>query len=359
MIEGKEFVKASKLAKDFGYTSDYIGQLCRGGKVDAQLIGRSWYVELSSLHSHKDNRYKTTVKNNEPQIGYEVSIKTDDSGDETTDPEVVTESGSSAPVSFIERLRGTPINREANQVTVKTVSVAKETTEDVSTSVRDSKSFYNRVPTPMKPADYATDDTDLIPTFKKEVPDDKKTAKLKIGLADATSVKITSATAKYDFATPKKPKVHFKGSLSLDEIYDPDPIVLPPEENETEKAEMPAAAGKLELVAEEETDRSAVGAVRINRRTEMRPGVVGMRRKGRLNRNPEAGTLEMPPAGAEEYEVRTSGLVVIVATFAALLLVTAALGMERQFVTDASGQVVIETFTFNIDNLLAAVYGSK
>ncbi len=57
-IDGKSFVKASRLAKEFGYTSDYIGQLCRADKVDAQLVGRSWYVDRESLQSHKDGKYK-------------------------------------------------------------------------------------------------------------------------------------------------------------------------------------------------------------------------------------------------------------------------------------------------------------
>ena len=37
-IDGKKYVKASAIAKDLGYTSDYVGQLCRGGKIDAQLV---------------------------------------------------------------------------------------------------------------------------------------------------------------------------------------------------------------------------------------------------------------------------------------------------------------------------------
>lgn len=57
-IDGKDYVKASKLAREFGYTSDYIGQLCRAEKVDAQLVGRSWYVHRDSLEDHKEGLYK-------------------------------------------------------------------------------------------------------------------------------------------------------------------------------------------------------------------------------------------------------------------------------------------------------------
>lgn len=57
-VNGDVYTKASVLAKRFGYTADYIGQLCRANKVDAQLIGRSWYVNEFSLQNHKDSRYE-------------------------------------------------------------------------------------------------------------------------------------------------------------------------------------------------------------------------------------------------------------------------------------------------------------
>jgi len=53
VLNGKEYVKASKAAKDLGYTSDYVGQLCRGGSVDAHLVGRTWYVNPDTLTNHK------------------------------------------------------------------------------------------------------------------------------------------------------------------------------------------------------------------------------------------------------------------------------------------------------------------
>ncbi len=54
---GVTYVKATALAKKYRYTTDYIGQLCRSGKVDAKLIGRAWFVSEASLVSHKNDRY--------------------------------------------------------------------------------------------------------------------------------------------------------------------------------------------------------------------------------------------------------------------------------------------------------------
>ncbi len=57
---GKTYVKASVIAQNLGYTTDYVGQLCRSEKADCQLVGRSWFVEADSIKVHKSNRYRST-----------------------------------------------------------------------------------------------------------------------------------------------------------------------------------------------------------------------------------------------------------------------------------------------------------
>ncbi len=73
-MNGVEYQRASTLAKKFKYTSDYIGQLCRGRKVDAQLVGRSWYVNPLSLKTHKESRYTDKNTTNEKTFEYKVEI---------------------------------------------------------------------------------------------------------------------------------------------------------------------------------------------------------------------------------------------------------------------------------------------
>lgn len=60
------FTKASVLAKEFGYTADYLGQLCRSGKVTARLVGRTWYVDRTSLETHRDGRYQVQRHKSRP-----------------------------------------------------------------------------------------------------------------------------------------------------------------------------------------------------------------------------------------------------------------------------------------------------
>jgi hypothetical protein len=63
VLDGKNYVKASKAAEAAGYTADYVGQLCRSGKIDAHLVGRSWYVNTDQLGGHRvDKKRMSRVK---------------------------------------------------------------------------------------------------------------------------------------------------------------------------------------------------------------------------------------------------------------------------------------------------------
>lgn len=53
IFEGKKYISSRRASEISGYASDYIGQLCRGSKLDCRMIGRSWFVTEESLHLHK------------------------------------------------------------------------------------------------------------------------------------------------------------------------------------------------------------------------------------------------------------------------------------------------------------------
>ena len=72
-VNGEKYVKASSLARELGYTADYIGQLCRAGKVSAQLVGRSWYVSETSLRAHKKNRYRSNKNKTQAALQKDVA----------------------------------------------------------------------------------------------------------------------------------------------------------------------------------------------------------------------------------------------------------------------------------------------
>ncbi len=65
LFDGKTYISVGRASKKLGYTADYIGQLCRAGKIDAKMIGRTWYVEWESLKNHKKskkNRVRRTAE---------------------------------------------------------------------------------------------------------------------------------------------------------------------------------------------------------------------------------------------------------------------------------------------------------
>ena len=59
IIGEKKYVSSKQAAKVTGYAKDYIGQLCREGRVPARLVGRSWYVLESAIHDHRFGEQKT------------------------------------------------------------------------------------------------------------------------------------------------------------------------------------------------------------------------------------------------------------------------------------------------------------
>ena len=59
VIGDKKYLSSKQAAKVTGYAKDYIGQLCREGRVPARLVGRSWYVLESAIHDHRFGEQKT------------------------------------------------------------------------------------------------------------------------------------------------------------------------------------------------------------------------------------------------------------------------------------------------------------
>lgn len=52
-IDDKKYISTKRAAEITGYAKDYVGQLCREGRVEARLVGRSWYVLDSAINEHR------------------------------------------------------------------------------------------------------------------------------------------------------------------------------------------------------------------------------------------------------------------------------------------------------------------
>lgn len=68
-FDNVNYVKASAAAKQFGYTSDYIGQLCRAKKISAMLVGRTWFVNLDSIKQYRKSKKTKATKSKKSHAG--------------------------------------------------------------------------------------------------------------------------------------------------------------------------------------------------------------------------------------------------------------------------------------------------
>lgn len=71
MLSGKRYTSSKRAAEETGYAQDYIGQLARGGHIDAHRVGGLWYVSIDSLRSYK------TKPNDGGRANVEQSIESD------------------------------------------------------------------------------------------------------------------------------------------------------------------------------------------------------------------------------------------------------------------------------------------
>ena len=66
-ISGTRYISSRRAAKEYGYHSDYIGQLIRAKKVLGTKVGRAWYVGEDSLCAHLGVEKKPTPKESPAQ----------------------------------------------------------------------------------------------------------------------------------------------------------------------------------------------------------------------------------------------------------------------------------------------------
>jgi hypothetical protein len=60
-LNGKKYISAKRAAMNFGYSTDYIGQLSRGGKIDSVRVGRDRFIEIESLSRYVEGLSKQDI----------------------------------------------------------------------------------------------------------------------------------------------------------------------------------------------------------------------------------------------------------------------------------------------------------
>ena len=59
IIQDISYISARRAAEIAGYTADYVGQLCRAGKVQCRMVGRTWYVNEESILNHQKSAFNS------------------------------------------------------------------------------------------------------------------------------------------------------------------------------------------------------------------------------------------------------------------------------------------------------------
>ena len=55
IISNKKFFSSKRTGHILGYTNDYVGKLCREGKLLAKMVGRTWYAEWDSVEKYSNS----------------------------------------------------------------------------------------------------------------------------------------------------------------------------------------------------------------------------------------------------------------------------------------------------------------
>jgi len=160
----KEYRKATLVARDFGYTKDYLGQLCRSEKVDARLVGRTWYVNSDSIEAHKKTKQRSNLEKSKKALRESVGSK----------------------------------------VEVRSRQAA-------------NKNFFDHLPKATKITNYEEDDAELVPLVPKK---EQSKHRLQVELADAQKLKIESKTEGYVISASKHPRIRFKGDVAVESHED-------------------------------------------------------------------------------------------------------------------------------------------
>ncbi|MEK7639408.1 MAG: hypothetical protein AAB388_04580 [Patescibacteria group bacterium] len=179
-LDGETYIKASVIARQFGYTADYIGQLCRAKKVDARLVGRTWFVNPRTLTEHKAGKYQKNAD------------------------VYPTQNAVIAKKNYTSRIVTPLLATHKSAKLIPTTDPSGVATGSRIASLQ-----------------YESDDFSLIPTVRRS----EKPAMLPVSLADALEVHIKADShEQVTLQADKLPEVSLAGTLTVADIEDQDSV---------------------------------------------------------------------------------------------------------------------------------------
>ncbi|MFQ5662089.1 MAG: hypothetical protein ACE5F2_02455 [Candidatus Paceibacteria bacterium] len=64
IFAGNKYISSKRAGKIAGYNTDYLGQMCRAGKMDCRFVGRNWYINEREIENQKKSFKKDQIKPN-------------------------------------------------------------------------------------------------------------------------------------------------------------------------------------------------------------------------------------------------------------------------------------------------------
>src|SRR3989344_5385776 len=110
-ISGKRYISSRRVARENGYTQDYVGQLIRAGKVVGQKVGRAWYVDADSFSVYLGLSPSEQVAVSEPVVVAPVvvedhlppvSVVEEQNTEPVPEPEIKTEEAQKIKITVTE-----------------------------------------------------------------------------------------------------------------------------------------------------------------------------------------------------------------------------------------------------------------
>lgn len=307
-VKGKKYLKAKLIARELGYTSDYVGQLCRGGKVDAELVGRTWYVDPDSIKGHRDSRYRSAKASTKRELKTDVmkALQTEE-------------------------------------------ALTREHFYKHKKNLNDSQ------------IQYETDESDLIPVTKKSVDDSQQSkVKLEIGLADAKDLEIeTDDEKKYHFEAPEREETKFFGTLKVTDFITEVTVGGDDEEPKT----VPVSGLERQKVKKNIPDEVKIKSPTLKKalkESKIQDVVSTQEKMGHVTENSGQKTSIAIPVQVDEVVVALPlryHVVTAVSFVTALMLAAVIVGLEATVITDK--EVLNTEYVFAVENLSALVFVIK
>lgn len=346
VVDGVEYMKVSAAAKHFHYTADYLGQLCRAKKLDARLVGRTWYVNPDSVADHKETRYKKLA----------AEVRAEERADAASD-------------SKSERVKVPPV------INGKT---AKQVAEKAHRSLVDDGALR---------VSYRRDGETLIPLLRKR--DESKPGKtIRVEQFGAKNIAISGGKPETTFTVNELPDIALSGKLTVTSFPDKASYEALPTDTGTQPATAPKKVlndtqkshkkNKISVTREKDTaDKETTGSLNSEPDKAARVAITTVQSASKpltahepaAKRSKAAKRAQRPavlsvttapsfaPAAVQEQKSKPASLMVrlspLVATFAAVLVVLVLWSTSAQVV--AVGAEAESTLLLQVANLLELV----